>query len=582
MNLKDYALKLLNNNCKNSRRTISMLKNQNLWDQIPKKHLNDAQNLYDFLFVNHKKCPHNRVTFVSFSVGYRYCSNNCACVILSKSNKVSKSKTNYSAEQKNKIQQKRKQTNLTKYGVENLFHNRDLVKKSMLDRHGVENPRHIPGVDQKIINTNQQKYGVDNPSKNPNIKLKQSQTWKSNAEQHVKKYKQCMLDRHGVENPRHIPGVDQKIINTNQQKYGVDNPSKNTAVRQKISKNSLSSFYYSLPTRIDQTIIPLFDQDSYQGTVYHYLWKCTNCNSQFVDRLINGTEPICRKCHPYAVSAFEQEIRDFVNCGEFNNRYIIAPYEIDIFVPEHGLAIECNGVYRHSEINGKDKKYHINKTKLCQSKNIRLIQILDIEWYEKQQIVQSIINSALGRNQKIHARKCQICKIDSDVCARFLDQNHIQGHVNSKINYGLYYQNQLVSAMTFAESRYNKKYQWEMLRFSNKTNINVAGGAARLFKTFVKNIKPQSVISYCDQRVFTGTVYQKLGFKSVAETKPGYYYFNTKKKIKLESREKYQKHKLKDRLSLYDQNLTEWENMKINGYDRIWNCGNTVWAWEIT
>ncbi|QQV87837.1 hypothetical protein [Campylobacter phage CJLB-7] len=37
------------------------------------------------------------------------------------------------------------------------------------------------------------------------------------------------------------------------------------------------------------------------------------------------------------------------------------------------------------------------------------------------------------------------------------------------------------------------------------------------------------------------------------------------------------KHKLKDKLEKFDPNLTESENMKLNGYNRVWDCGQGVW-----
>ena len=42
----------------------------------------------------------------------------------------------------------------------------------------------------------------------------------------------------------------------------------------------------------------------------------------------------------------------------------------------------------------------------------------------------------------------------------------------------------------------------------------------------------------------------------------------------LYNRMNFQKHKLKKLLSTYDPLLSEWENMKLNGYDRIWDCGS--------
>jgi len=47
------------------------------------------------------------------------------------------------------------------------------------------------------------------------------------------------------------------------------------------------------------------------------------------------------------------------------------------------------------------------------------------------------------------------------------------------------------------------------------------------------------------------------------------------------ARQKYQKHKIKDILPIFDEALTEWENMKNNGYDRFWDCGNLVFTFEL-
>ena len=46
--------------------------------------------------------------------------------------------------------------------------------------------------------------------------------------------------------------------------------------------------------------------------------------------------------------------------------------------------------------------------------------------------------------------------------------------------------------------------------------------------------------------------------------------------MSLEHRMQYQKHKLHKKLKAVDLQLTEWENMANNGYDRVWDCGNLV------
>ena len=110
-------------------------------------------------------------------------------------------------------------------------------------------------------------------------------------------------------------------------------------------------------------------------------------------------------------SISEKEISDFIKsiCNYEileNDRNIISPKELDIYIPQKNLAIEFDGLYFHSTKFGKDSDYHLGKTLACEEKGIRLIHIFEDEWLFKRQIVESIIKSALGiYKQKIFARK---------------------------------------------------------------------------------------------------------------------------------------------------------------------------------
>jgi hypothetical protein len=120
--------------------------------------------------------------------------------------------------------------------------------------------------------------------------------------------------------------------------------------------------------------------------------------------------------------------------------------------------------------------------------------------------------------------------------------------------------------MTFGKARFNKKIEYEMFRFCNKLDFIILGGASKLFKYFIRNYNPKSIITYADKRYFTGKVYNKLNFNFLENTSPNYLYF---KKGMIYSRYQFQKHKLKNKLKYFDKNLTEWENMQLNNYDRI-------------
>ena len=142
---------------------------------------------------------------------------------------------------------------------------------------------------------------------------------------------------------------------------------------------------------------------------------------------------------------------------------------------------------------------------------------------------------------------------------------------------GLYYNNELVSVMTFVKSRFDKKYQYELSRYCNRLYTTVIGGASKLFKHFINNYEVYSIVTYSDKRFFDGKLYENIGMTFVNDTPPNFYYFN-KNKIPM-SRMKFQKHKLPKLLENFDPSLSEWKNMQMNGFDRIWDCGNLKYEW---
>lgn len=249
--------------------------------------------------------------------------------------------------------------------------------------------------------------------------------------------------------------------------------------------------------------------------------------------------------------------------------------ELDIYIPEKKLAIEFDGLYWHSEVN-KENNYHFIKTEECERKGIQLIHIFEDEWKYKQEIVKSRLKGLLGLNERMFARKCDCKQISYDESKNFLDMNHIQGNCVSKYRYGLFYNNELVSVMTFGESRF-KKGEFELLRFANKLNTNVIGGASRIFKHFLREHQEiKEIISFADRRWSKGNLYEKLGFMKVEKTKPNYFYIINGV---CENRINFQKHKLVAEGA--DPNKTEHQIMLEKGYYRIYDCGNMKFRFEM-
>ena len=307
----------------------------------------------------------------------------------------------------------------------------------------------------------------------------------------------------------------------------------------------------------------------WQTPICHF--KCDGC-------------PTCKG----ELSVSKQEI-DFVNYVKtiysniinLNDRQMINPLELDMYLPFDNLAIEYNGLYWHSS-KKIDKNYHLMKTELCQKQGIRLIHIFEDEWTCKQDIVKSRLKTILGLCEiKIFARKCQFKEVPFKESKEFLENNHLQGNVNSKYRYGLYYNNELVSLMTFGSKRKSLGSKsedgvYEMLRFCNKLNTTVVGGASRLLKHFIKEIKPKRIISYCDRRWSDGKLYEKLGFEFDHYSKPNYFYIVNGKR---ENRFKYRKSELVKQG--FDKNKTEEQIMKERHIKKIYDCGTIVYFLKI-
>ena len=306
---------------------------------------------------------------------------------------------------------------------------------------------------------------------------------------------------------------------------------------------------------------------------------CKRCGNIFKNDLLNGNIPRCLICYPYNISNIENKIHVWLSDLKLQNivqnkRSIIPPLELDIYLPDYRIAIEINGLYWHSELNGKDKHYHIDKTNRCKEKGVQLIHIFEDEWINRQEIVKSIILNKLGMTQhKISARDCVFKELIKKDVYNFLFTNHIQDPIVGKHNYGLFYENELVQLISLSKPRYNKNFDYELIRSCSKLNTVVVGG----FNKLIKNLPIQgSLISYVDRRYFTGNSYKD--WRYIGETSPNYYYT---KGYQRESRIKYQKHKLARLFpDIHDDELTEWQIMQLAGYDRIWDCGNFVYVKE--
>ena len=357
------------------------------------------------------------------------------------------------------------------------------------------------------------------------------------------------------------------------------------------TKNALSKKRTKTTEQFIEEVKALYGDDAYDFTLTKYVasdkhvtLKCNECGRTFTieaNSLLHG-----HGCpyHNRNSSLMEKEIAAYIkSLGEFdvftNDRIVLEGNELDIFIPSKNIAVEFDGLYWHSEIV-KDKNYHLNKTKACEKKGIRLIHIFEDEWILRKNIVKSLISNILGfTTNKIYARKCEIKDVPYDEALIFLDDNHLQGKCQSTIRYGLYYNNELVSLMTFGKSRHfigNGKYQYELLRFCNKKDTVVIGGASKLFKHFISEYNPSSIVSYADRRWSQGNLYNNLGFTFLHYSKPNYYYVignERKNRFNFRKSELIKKYKC-------PQNMSEREFCYKQKWYRIYDCGCLCYKWK--
>lgn len=293
-------------------------------------------------------------------------------------------------------------------------------------------------------------------------------------------------------------------------------------------------------------------------------------------RLTESGHKIKRKSN---YSREEMEVKEFIESLGVsvvaNTWEILNNKEIDIYVPSHNFAIELDGLVWHSLAHSspEEKLKHLHKTEKCKELGIDLWHITDEQWHEKKEIVKSMIKHKLGKSStKVYARKCKIKEIETKEARMFFYENHIQGFAPASKYIGLHSEEGLLFCMSFGKSRYNKKYDYELIRSAAKRDVCVIGGFSKVLKYFLKN-NPGSLISYADRKYSSGEVYCKNGFTLVELTKPGYMWCLKRKSY---SRLKFQKYKLKDIIKNYNPALSETENMFNNGYRQYWDCGQMV------
>lgn len=450
-----------------------------------------------------------------------------------------------------------------------------------------------PNKKEKTKKTCLKKYGCENPMQNE--KVKNSFVNYFSIPENQKKIQDKREKETGVRFTGQLQEVKDKIRHTCIERYGVE-----SSVQTHVAKENLRISRIKKQTSKYEDIVDCGehnDEYMYKCSCPHH--NCSKCNDKYYwietqmyfDRRRDGTEP-CTHLLPARTNSGPSSLENIV-CewlDEYNiyyerSRRDILPsgQEIDIYIPSKRIAIECNGEWYHCS-KFKPYNYHFKKWSECKEIGIQLLSMWGVWINFSKEITKSILLSKLGiYNRRLYARKCKLNEISSSVCNKFLNENHIQGASKSKIYLGLYYNNELVSVMTFnrgikcsGRKEYGKDV-WDLARFCSLKGTCVVGAAGKLLKYFIRKYNPSTIQSYSSNDISDGGLYVTLGFKQNSFSQ-SYWYYDVRGK-KRYHRSAWTKSRLK-KMGLINEEETEECAMYRNGFLKNYDSGQTKWVWK--
>lgn len=478
---------------------------------------------------------------------------------------------------------------------------------------------------QRRKDTTKARYGADSWAKTEEAKIISSQPWsQEKKDAYNEKNKQTCINRYGTEHysktqefkdrviettllqtdgkyTNHFQNVE-KIKDINNKKYGADYFIQTDIGRKLLSENNpMKRFDIALKSKLNRMSNRDYSTDLYEvlvsndsekfksfihnlATTYSFkhrkeICKHLNISYSYLNRLMRINDMDDEYLNIGTNKSYKElEVYNFVNSlgvnAKFSDRTILNGKEIDILIESHKLGIEFDGLYFHSVFaGGKDKMYHLDKTLLSEEKGYQLLHIFEHEWDDeiKQAIWKSIIKSKLGLiDNKIYARKCTIKNIDSKLARKFFDKNHLSGFIGAENHVGLFYQDELVSALSYGKSRFDQN-ETELYRFASVLDTTVVGALGKMLSVIPNK---ENLISFADRRISgIDSVYSKF-FKNRKSTSPSWQGFKRGTTL-TQHRLSFTKTKVMSLLNdKYDNNLTVLDNLFNSGYDIIYDCGN--------
>lgn len=270
--------------------------------------------------------------------------------------------------------------------------------------------------------------------------------------------------------------------------------------------------------------------------------RCKSCSVERVTLLRScfyPHKPRCQNCDSQHGSKWQQEIAEYVRTLGFvdtvcnDTKTLPNNFELDVFVPSKKFAIECNGLYWHSQAAGKHRAYHELKKKSAHDVNITLIQLFEDEWELRKPQVMSLIAHKLGCFvKKVGARSCTI--VENNELARLkLKEWHLEG-VGRHSEIGLLLRDKNgtdIAAMTLGKPLHKKSDYYELQRFACEPGTIIVGGLSKLVKYAINKLQCSHLMTYVDTRLGNGNGYIYAGFRLTKTTGLRFWWTDFKKRF---------------------------------------------------
>lgn len=266
----------------------------------------------------------------------------------------------------------------------------------------------------------------------------------------------------------------------------------------------------------------------------------------------------CPKCSSSKfISKPEQDLADALIAHGIeviqSDRKILKGSELDIYIPRSNLAIEYNGLFWHTDTNGKDESYHYKKWKSALKANTQLVQIWEDEWRDRRDLVMSMLLQKLNITKGIthESEDVSFSMISEKEARMFSSENQIQEFVPANFYFALLDNKSEIKAFLAVDVEGNDHFIFQHYAIQ----CNFLGGFTKILHKFETTFKPTNIMAFSDNCTLNCDHFSQNGFVIDSELPPDYRYLVRGVRI----------------------NKMDYDLKNEDSPSKIWDAGKTRW-----